>query len=261
MAARRRHKLTNSSNGSDKGMGGSRHDLSLITHSVTQQVAHGLAARPEHQRKMRLILKIAAGGATESSLCERSGISRTLLRYWFNLSKKGKSPDPFDVKQLDGTTERFHVAFEDAWKTGIDLIEETGRQMATGKYRKVLEYQGQISYLYEDVEDFDFNSGATTMRKRLKLDANGDPIPATVNWADPEMIRFFLKTTRRELFGPVQQIDVHHKHDAVLVIGAPKTSKQLEETYKDIRHDNVQDVEFTEVSDEASDGSTPGSPK
>lgn len=221
-------------------------DLNLP--AVTSAFAN-LAKREENQRRMRLLLKCVADCPMQVVFCHKSGVPMTALRYWLGLSRIGRKGDGFDISLAGGRTERFHILFEDALMDGTGHLELAAYKAATGRHKEVLTYQGEISYQYEEYEDFDFITGETTIKRRLKRDENGDLVPVSVDVIDFEMTRFMLKTLRKEKYGSIQQIDVNHKVGGVLVVGAAKTSKQLEADYKNIRHDNVVDVEFEEVED------------
>ena len=144
--------------------------------------------------------------------------------------------------------ERFHILFQEAVDQGNGEVEHKAFRLATGKEKELLTDRGHVQYLY----DSGLIALGLTGEEAYLRDADGDPVPETVPLLDPEMIRFWLKSRMPEKYGNQMRVQVDHKHTGVLVVGIPKTSKELEETYSDMRHDSIQEVEFEEI-----DGATP----
>jgi hypothetical protein len=138
-------------------------------------------------------------------------------------------------------TERFHIMFEDAMEQAWDQVEQKAFNLATGVEREILNHQGRVSY------KMDAELLALGVRGELayELDQYGQPIPETVPLLDPEMIRWLLARRRPDQYGNKMQIEHEHK-GGVLVVGAVKTSAQLEASYQ-MKHDDIEDVEFEEV--------------
>lgn len=215
-------------------------------------VAMGLVSRPGAQGTMRRILNAAKISPVITVICKRANVSRTLLKYWLALSRKGKRGDWFDlpIDVSDGSrnpmTERFHVLFEDAMEAAWDGVEQKAFALATGTEREILNHQGHVTYLSDPVL---LALGVTGEQAYLR-DKNGDPIPETVPLLDPEMVRWVLSRRRSDQYGNKMKVEHEHK-GGVLVVGATKSSKELEQSYKDIKHNEIEDVEFEEVEEES----------
>lgn len=206
--------------------------------------AMGLATRKYGPKYFRLILKIAAKNPVEAQIASGAGMSITSLRYMLKLSRAGRPGDIFDVKMADGRVERLHILFEDAVETGWGEVEHKAFKAATGQEKELLTDRGRVQYKY----DRDLLALGMTGEAAYLLDEFGDPVPETIPLLDLEMIRWLLSRRMPEKYGNKQQIDVNHKHNhGVLVVGIPKTSKELEETYGSMRHDTIEDVPFTVV--------------
>jgi len=173
------------------------------------------------------------------------------LRYWVILSREGYPGDPFDIKLEDGRTERFHILFEDAIEEGFDKVEHVAHEMATGMAREVLVYQGKVSY---KKDPFLLELGLTGDAANL-LDNNGDPIPETKPFVDPEMVRFMLSRRRPDKYGNRSKVS-HEQKGGVLVLGSPMNSAELEKAYGGPQ--KLVDVEFENLPspDDAGNGQT-----
>jgi hypothetical protein len=116
------------------------------TGSTIKSAFLGLITRKYAPEKLKLVLKVAADVPIESVICHKVDMSKSALRYALKGSREGHPGDIFDIKLEDGGTERFHILFEDAIEAATDKIEEMAIEMATGTFRKVLEYQGKVTY-------------------------------------------------------------------------------------------------------------------
>ena len=102
---------------------------------------------------MRRILNAAKESPVMTVICKRAGVSRTLIKYWLALSRKGRRGDFFDLP-IDGNfdnIERFHVLFEDAMESAWDSVEQKAFNLATGVEREILNHQGHVTYKYDPI--------------------------------------------------------------------------------------------------------------
>jgi hypothetical protein len=209
------------------------------------EIARGLLSRRDHTKSLKRLLVSARDVPSLAAICRKAGVSRTLLRYWLTLSRKGRKGDFFDVPVEEGRTERFHVLFEDAMEQAWDNVEIKAYNLATGVEREILHHQGHVSYLMDpDLIAFGFTGEAAYLR-----DKDGKPIPETVPLLDPEMVRWLLARRRSKEYGNKMQVEHEHK-GGVLVVGVTKTSAQLEKDYS-MKHADIEDVEFEDITDEA----------
>lgn len=228
--------------GPSKKLGSRKIDLSK---SVITQAALGLAQRKYAPKYLKLVLKIARENPVESQIASQAGMSICALRNCVALSKKGRSPDIFDLPTPDGGTERFHIQFEDAVETGWGVVEDYARKAATGMLKEVLTYKGRVRYkLDPGLIGLGFTGPAAYL-----LDNNGDPVPETIRISDFEMTRFLLKGRLPKIYGTRMQVDHDHKVGGVLVVGVTRTSKELE-TIGPQKYEDIQDVEFENVTEE-----------
>lgn len=221
-----------------------------VTAGALTEVARGLASRRGAQSTMKTILKNARQSPVLSVICTRSRVSRTLLKYWLALSRKGRRGDFFDFPIDEGRTERFHILFEDAVESAWDNVEQKAYNLATGVEREILNHQGKVSYRYDQSL---LNLGLIGEDAYLRDPQTGEPIPETVPMLDPEMVRWLLARRRSDQYGNKMQVDHTHK-GGVLVVGVTKTSKELEATYNTIKNTEIEDVEFEEVPAELPPG-------
>jgi hypothetical protein len=143
-------------------------------------------------------------------------------------SRDGHSGDVFDMKTGDGFTERFHILFEDAIETGFGKVKQAASELAMGKARRVLEYQGQITY----------KKGSNLVAQGLSeegtylLDENGDRIPETVPITDPEMIRWLLERRKPEVYGKrPKRTEEPPRTGGALVVGNPMSREEYEKLF------------------------------
>ncbi len=210
--------------------------------SIMGDAARTLAIR--NPKAMLKVLRAAANTPVLSVICAKSGVSRHKLGYWLKLSKKGHPGDGFDVPVDDGRTERFHIRFAEAWDEGTDNYELKMHNLATGIERKILtNQQGIIFYTDPDLIALGFTGEEAYLR-----DENGEPVPQTVPLLDPEMVRWVLSRKRPDSYGNRMQVQHEHKVGGVLVVGATKSSAELEAAYQ-MKHHEIEDVEFDEVEE------------
>ena len=206
------------------------------------EAARLLAIRnPEGMLK---VLRAARAIPVQTAICAKSGVNRNKLRYWLKLSTKGHPGDGFDVPVDDGRTERFHILFSEAWDEGTDHYEQHMHNLATGMERKILTNQQGV--IYETDPDL-IALGLSGVEAYL-VDENNKPVPQTVPWLDPEMVRWVLARKRPDSYGNRIQVAHEHKVGGVLVVGATKSSKELEAAYQ-MKHHEIEDVEFEEVDE------------
>jgi len=212
--------------------------------SIMGDAARELAIR--NPKAMLKVLRAAATWPHLASICRGSGVSRYKLGYWLKLSKKGHPGDGFDLPVDDGRTERFHILFAEAWDAGTDIVEDHALKLATGIERKILtNQQGVIFEIDPDLIKLGLRG-----EEAYLLDADGKPVPQTVPWLDPEMTRWLLARKRPDSYGNRIQVAHEHKVGGVLVVGATKSSKELEASYQ-MKHHEIEDVEFEEVDEAA----------
>ena len=188
----------------------------------------GLITRKYAPQKLRLVLKLAEQFPDETVIAHEAGMSKSALRYALMGSREGHPGDPFDIKLEDGTTERFHILFEDAIEAGIGKVEQAAFELATGQARRVLEYQGKITYK----KDRHLVALGYPEDETYILDENGDRIPETVPIIDPEMIRWLLERRKREVYGKGPKAPKEPgRMGGVLVVGAPLTREEFEKQH------------------------------
>jgi hypothetical protein len=115
--------------------------------------------------------------------------------------------------------------------------------LATGQEKEILTDRGRVQYKY----DPELLALGETGEAAYLLDEHGVPVPETVPLLDAESARWWLSRAKPEKWGNRMQVQVDHKHTGVLVVGIPKNSKELEEEYGSMRHNTIEEVEFTEI--------------
>jgi hypothetical protein len=208
-----------------------------------------LVGRKNSPERLLAILKFAAEMPVVADICRRAAISRTSLEYWLAKSEKGRPGDGFDVDlgdtEDDGETPRktrFHEAYYAAFKDGMDMIEREAHLVARGEKQEILTYKGRVVYKIDPL--------ATALglqpedRGYFLEDENGKPIPESIPMQDMDMIRFMLKSHRRDVYGDHSKVDVTLR-GGVLVLGAKQTAEEFEKQFGGKQ--DIQDVEFEEV--------------
>ena len=209
--------------------------------------SRALVGRKYSPERLNAILKFAAEMPVVADICRRASISRTSLKYWLTKSEKGKPGDGFDLVAGEDETgqpikRRFHELWQESFNDGIDTVERAAFKIAVGQPKPLTNKYGVIYKLDQDKLDL----GLIGMEAYL-LDDNGKPIPETITEQDPDMMRFILKTHRRDKYGDHQSVDMVHS-GGVLVVGVKKTEAELEKAYGGSQE--IQDVEFEDVTDE-----------
>jgi hypothetical protein len=196
--------------------------------SAIKSAQIGLVMRKYAPERLRLVIKLARELPVETVIAHEAGMSKSALRYALMGSREGHPGDPFDIKLEDGTTERFHILFEDAVETGIDKIEQAAIELARGTARRFLEYKGKITYKQNPrLVALGYPEDETYI-----LDENGDRIPETIPIIDPEMIRWILERRRREVYGKRPKTPSEpQRSGGVLVVGNPMTREQYEKRF------------------------------
>ena len=196
--------------------------------SAIKSAQIGLVMRKYAPERLRLVIKLAREFPIETVIAHKAGMSKSALRYALMGSREGHPGDPFDMKLEDGTTERFHILFEDAVEEGIGKIEEAACERATGKAKRVLEYQGKVTYK----QDPDLLALGFPEEETYILDENGDRIPETIPVLDPEMIRWLLERLKPEVYGKQAMTPKKpQRTGGVLVVGNPMSRKEYERRF------------------------------
>jgi hypothetical protein len=195
------------------------------TGSAIKSAFLGLITRKYAPEKLKLVLKVAADVPIESVICHKVGMSKSALRYALKGSREGRPGDIFDIKLENGGTERFHILFEDAIEAATDKIEEMAFEMATGTFRKILEYQGKVTYK----KDRKLVAQGLPEEETYLLDENGERIPETIPFFDPEMARWILEKRRPEIYG--KRPKEPRQTGGVLVVGNPMTTEEFEKCF------------------------------
>ena len=154
------------------------------------------------------------------------------------LSEQGHVGDGFDIKLEDGSTERYHILFQDAIAAGVGKIEEVAFQLARETFPKVLEYQGRVTYK----KDLKLVRLGLPEEETYLRDENGDPIPETKPIIDPEMVRWVLSKVRPEVYGNRPSAPSQKQQGGVLVVGNPMTREEYEKRF--CGPQPIVDVEF-----------------
>jgi hypothetical protein len=128
--------------------------------------------------------------------CKAVGIDRTTA--W-----RARQDDP-----------EFAQAEAEALEDGIDRAEQEAFRRAVVGFEEPVVDKGRLAYRYERYED---EAGAE--QYRIKLDANGQPVPLTIRKHSDALLALFLKGRRKKVYadrteltgadgGPVQQATV-----------------------------------------------------
>jgi hypothetical protein len=198
--------------------------------SAIKSAQIGLVMRKYAPERLRLVLKLARELPVETVIAHEAGMSKSALRYALMGSREGHPGDPFDIKLEDGTTERFHILFEDAVEEGIGKLEQAAWELATGKAKRVLQYQGKITYK----RDHRLIAKGCPEEQTYILDENGDRIPETIPVQDPEMIRFLLERLKPEVYGRramAPAVKQPQRTGGVLVVGNPMSREDYERRF------------------------------
>jgi hypothetical protein len=200
--------------------------------SAIKSAQMDLVTRRYAPQKLRLALELAKVFPYEAVIAREAGMSTSALRYALMGSREGHAGDIFDIEVDDGLgnciTERFHVLFADALEEGMSKVEMAAYELATGQTRKVLEYQGRITYQQDpDLVALGFPEEQTYIR-----DEHGNRIPETVPIRDPEMLRWLLERWKPEIYSkrPKPPKDAA-RPSGVLVVGNPMSRKEYEKRY------------------------------
>jgi hypothetical protein len=196
--------------------------------SVIKSAQIGIVMRKYAPQRLRLVLKLAREFPVEAVIAYEAGMSTSALRYAVMGSREGHPGDLFDMKLDDGTTERFHILFEDAIEEGIGKIEEAAWELATGKAKRVLQYQGKVTYKRDPgLVALGYPEDETYI-----LDENGDRIPETIPITDPEMIRWLLARRKREIYGKQAMAPKEpQRTGGVLVVGNAMSREEYERRF------------------------------
>jgi hypothetical protein len=207
--------------------------------------------------RLKRLLSYIAEMPVASDACTRAGISTSTLKYWLQKSKEGRPGDGFDIslnendETEDGSTIRFHLAWDEFMDVGVGLAERAAIQRATG-YWEPLTYQGRVKYrLDPDKIAVSLMLGeAEDSPGNYLLDANGVPVPEQVWKIDPDLNMFILKTRKPQMYGSKSQVDINVK-GGVLVVGMkldkPEDLNMIEEQY---RREGLPPVIFEEGENE-----------
>jgi hypothetical protein len=196
--------------------------------SAIKSAQIGLIMRKYAPQKLRLVLRLAEQFPDETVIAHAAGMTKSALRYMLMGSRQGHPGDPFDMKIEDGLTERFHILFEDAIEAGFGKVEQAAFELAMGLARRVLEYQGKITYK----QDPGLVALGYPEEETYILDENGERIPETVPVRDPEMIRFLLARWKPEIYGKRAKAPKEpQRTGGVLVVENPMSREEYEKRF------------------------------
>jgi hypothetical protein len=207
-----------------------------------------LIPRKNTPERLRQILKCATEMPVANSICMRSGISVTTLKYWLQKSKDGGPGDGYDIIPTAEGDEpipiRFHEAFDAAIEGGLQLVEAAAFQRAIG-FREVLTFQGRVVYQKDpELVALGFDGPEAYL-----LDEFGAPIPETVLRQDPDLMMFIMERRMKDKYGKNSQVDVNVK-GGVLVVGVrAESSEDLNTIEENFRMSNRPAVTFEEGED------------
>jgi hypothetical protein len=100
----------------------------------------------------------------------------------------------------------------------------------TGKAKRVLEYQGKVTYK----QDRRLVAKGYPEEETYILDENGDRIPETIPIIDPEMIRWLLERFKPEIYGKraiAPAAKEPQRTGGVLVVGNPMSREEYERRF------------------------------
>ena len=118
-------------------------------------------------------------------------------------------------------------------------VEQAAFELATGKAKRVLEYQGKITYK----QDRRLGCMGYPEDETYILDENGDRIPETVPIIDPEMIRWLLERLKPEIYGKRAKAPKEpQRTGGVLVVENPMSREEYEKRFGGPQP--IVDVEF-----------------
>jgi hypothetical protein len=221
-----------------------------MSREIFRSANRQLLVRKYAPERLQAILKFVTEMPVIAEVCRRAAISRSSLVYYLGKSEKGKVGDGFDVvvgedEHGNDITARFHVAWAHALEDGIDKVERAAHRLAVGQPKPLTNKYGVI-YKFDQTK---LDLGLEGMDAYLR-DENGAPIPQTIIEQDPDMMRFILKTRRRNVYGDHTSVDMVHS-GGVLVVGVKKTEAELEQEFGGTQE--IQDVEFEDVTDDTVD--------
>ena len=218
-----------------------------MSREIFRSANRQLLVRKYAPERLQAILKFVSEMPVIADVCRRASISRSSLIYYLAKSEKGQPGDGFDLPtgELDEDGQpikrRFHELWSDALEDGIDKTERAAHRLAHGQPKVLTNKYGVIYKIDQDKVHLGLEG-----QDAYLLDENGKPIPETIIEQDPDMIRFILKTRRRNVYGDHTSVDMVHS-GGVLVVGVKKTEKELEQAYGGKQE--IQDVEFEDVTD------------
>ena len=221
-----------------------------MSREIFRSANRQLLVRKYAPERLQAILTYVAECPVIAEVCRRAAISRSSLIYYLAKSERGKPGDAFDVvtgedEHGNPITERFHQAWASALEDGIDKVERAAHSIAVGQAKPLTNKYGVI-YKLDQVK---LDLGLEGMEAYL-LDDHGHPIPQTIIEQDPDMMRFILKTRRRNVYGDHTSVDMVHS-GGVLVVGVKKTPAEFEKEFGGKQE--IQDVEFEDVTDNTVD--------
>lgn len=199
--------------------------------------------------RMLAIIKQLSKIPCVKDACEMHGVTYHSVRLWLTKSRLGTPGDGFDIvmnpddDEEEHVTMRFHDAYDEALKMGSDTILSATIKRALG-YREPLSYQGRVIYkLDPDM----VRLGITDGPDAYLYDANGHPIPESVERQDPDLMMFLLKGLKPETFGNKTKVEVDGKISGVLVVAQKAINGAVLNAEEADYRKQVIDVEFEEV--------------
>jgi hypothetical protein len=200
--------------------------------SAIKSAQLSLVTRKYAPQKLRFVVELARVFPIETVIAREAGMSKSALRYALMGSREGHPGDLFDMEIDDGIgnsiTERFHILFEDAIEEGFSKIEAEAFELAMGRARKVLEYQGKITYK----QDPRLVAQGLPKEETYILDENGNRVPETIPIIDPEMIRWLLARWKPEIYGKRPKApEDPERRGGVLVVGNPMSREAYEKRF------------------------------
>jgi hypothetical protein len=176
--------------------------------------------------------------------CLFCGMTYNTLRRYLEKSETGKPGDGFDINYGD-ETKRFHLHYEDACQTRIQITEDAYIGRAMAGYYEVLHDKGRVIYQMDpELEGLGLTGADAYLR-----DEEGKPIPERIEHQDPEVMLMVLRAWRRDRYGAKDQLDVTVRGGVMVVSGRAKSSADIEQQEKELLEAPM-DVEFREVEDE-----------
>ena len=215
-------------------------------------------ARKNTPENLKRLLSYVAEMPVASDAARRIGINYGTLKYWLQKSLEGRPGDGFDIalgendeSDNEDDTVRFHDAWELARVSGIELVEKSTVQRATG-YFEPLTYQGRVQYKLdpEKMAIARMLGEPENGPETYLLDKYGAPVPETVWKMDPDLAMFLLKSHFPTRYGNKASVDVNVRGGVLVIPMRAATPEALNVIEEEYRREDTPAIEFDDTEDD-----------